>query len=228
MKQATRDVISAMQGDNIPTLNNLQVGVFTFDVGLNRVYPEPGCGNTPACEANNDWTTAINDVGYPPSAPYGPDTGIQPSTAGNGNGNSDFHDTMTTLSTTLTASGDGTSATSPRKVLFLISDGYNDNTVGGGRTQGPVNAADCNLFKQMGYTIYVVYTPYYPVMNGYYIGTVKPKVEPTTNGPLAQALQACSSDPTNDYVSASDQNALSAALQKFLKSALTKPARFSM
>jgi Flp pilus assembly protein TadG len=226
VKAATNAVIAAMGQDNIPEINNLQVGVFAFDTGLHQVYPDGTCSIN--CEAGNNWALAESDVGAPPSVKNGPDTGIQPSVAGNGNGNSDFHDTMTALSQTLTPSGDGTKATTPRKVLFLISDGYVDNTVGGARTQGPINVADCNIFKAMGFTIYVVYTPYTPVMNGYYVSTVKPNITPYQTGPLAQALQTCASDPTNDYVAASDLSGLNTALQKFLKAALTEPARFTM
>jgi hypothetical protein len=136
---------------------------------------------------------------------------------------------MTSLATnSLTASGDGTSAASPRKVLFLVTDGLVDYTGSGGRTIGGVKPADCALFKNMGYTVYVVYTPYYPVMNGYYYSNVKQYAEPTGTGALAADLQACASDPVNDYVSASDQAGLNNALQKFLKAALTQPARFTM
>jgi Flp pilus assembly protein TadG len=228
VKAATNQVISAMRADNIASLNNLQVGIFTFADALLRVYPLPICGTIAACQAGNDWTTAISLVGAPPSFANGPDTGIQPYGGGNG-GNSDFDDTMTSLATNyLTASGDGTSAATPRKVLFLVTDGLVDYTNASGRTIGGVKAADCALFKSMGYTVYVVYTPYYPVMNGFYLSNVKQYAEPTGNGVLAADLQACASDPVNDYVSATDQTGLNNALQKFLKAAMTQPARFTM
>jgi hypothetical protein len=228
VKAATNQVIAAMQADTIPGINNLQVGIFTFADALLRVYPVPNCGTLPACEAGNDWNTAIGLVGAPPNTAHGPDTGIQPYGGGNG-GNSDFDDTMASLATIyLTPSGDGTTPSTPRKVLFLVTDGLVDYTGAGGRTIGGVKAADCALFKNMGYTVYVVYTPYYPVMNGFYVGNVKPYAEPMSTGTLATDLQACASDPVNDYVSATDQTGLNNALQKFLKSALTQPARFTL
>jgi Flp pilus assembly protein TadG len=227
VKAATNQVISTMLADNIASLNNLQVGVFTFADALLRVYPVPACGTASSCQAGNDWLTAIGLVGAPPILPNGPDTGIQPYGGANG-GNSDFDDTMTSLATHyLTASGDGSSPASPRKVLFLVTDGLVDYTGTGGRTIGGIKAADCQIFKNMGYTIYVVYTPYYPVMNGFYQSNVKGYAEPTGAGVLAADLQACASDPVNDYVSATDQTGLNNALQKFLKAALTQPARFT-
>ncbi len=228
VKAATNQVIAAMQADNIASLNNLQVGIFTFADTLLRVYPEPSCGTLATCQSGNDWTTAISLVGAPPSWANGPDTGIQPYGGANG-GNSDFHDTMTSLATDyLTPSGDGTNASSPRKVLFLVTDGLVDYTGSGGRTIGGVKASDCALFKSMGYAVYVVYTPYYPVMNGYYIGNVKSFAEPMSTGTLAADLQACASDPVNGYIAATDQTGINAALQKFLKAALTQPARFTL
>jgi len=228
VKAATNQIISTMQSDNVAALNNLQVGIFTFANALLRAYPLPSCGTTTACESGNDWATAISLVGAPPTAANGPDTGIQPYGGANG-GNSDFHDTMVSLSGSyLTASGDGTTAATPRKVLFIVTDGLVDYTnLVGVRTEGGVSAADCALFKSLGYTVYVVYTPYYPVMNGYYYSNIKTYAEPTATGTLATDLQACASDPVNDYVSATDQTGLNNALQKFLKSALTQPARFT-
>jgi Flp pilus assembly protein TadG len=229
VKAATNQIISTMQADNIAALNNLNVGIFTFANSLLRVYPVPACGTTTACESGNDWATAIGLVGAPPTAAKGADTGIQPYGGANG-GNSDFHDTMVSLSGTyLTASGDGTTASKPRKVLFIVTDGLVDYTdASGNRTEGGVSAADCALFKSKGYTVYVVYTPYYPVMNGYYYSNIKSLAEPTATGTLASDLEACASDPVNDYVSATDQTGLNNALQKFLKSALTQPARFTL
>jgi Flp pilus assembly protein TadG len=227
VKAATSQVVNAMQTDNIPGIDNLRVGIFTFADVLARVYPDATCGSGIACEASNNWTSAVSDIGSPPTFANGPDTGIQPYSGGN-EGNSDFHDTMTQLSTAyLSKSGDGTSATTPRKVLFLITDGLVDYSPGGNRTYGGVNSADCTLFKNLGYTVYVVFTPYYPVMNGFYIGNIKQYAEPTATSTIAQAMQACSSDPTADYVSASDGPGLNNALQKFLRAALRSPVKFT-
>ena len=227
VKAATSHVVNAMQTDNIPGIDNLRIGIFTFTDVLTRVYPDSTCGSGIACEASNNWGAAIAGIGAPPTFPNGPDTGIQPYSGGNG-ANSDFHDTMTQLSTAyLTKSGDGTTATTPRKVLFLITDGLVDYNGPKGRTYGGVDPADCTLFKSLGYTVYVVFTPYYPVMNGFYIGNIKPYAEPLATSKIAQAMQACSSDPTADYVSASDGPGLNNALQKFLRAALRSPVKFT-
>ena len=231
VKNATHDVVSTMQSDNIATLNNLQVGLFTFDNSLHRVYPTAACGSGPSCEAGDDWATALSLIGAPPTGKNQPDTGIQASNDGNGPGDTDFHDTMVSLSNLMTASGDGTKSTTPRKVLFIVSDGVSDYTPSAGVAAGkrgyaPVSTADCNLFKSLGFTVYVVFTPYYPVMNGFYISNIKPFAEPLVGSTLYNDMQACASSPS-DFISASSQQQLTDALNGFLKAALSTPARFT-
>jgi hypothetical protein len=132
-----------------------------------------------------------------------------------------FADAMDTLASELTAAGDGSSATTPKKVLFLVTDGFEDD--------GPRQAMQssvCQQFKNKGYTIYVVYTPYYPLMHTAYLGSWIPIVE--GNGPtsITQNLKACASAPA-DYISASDGPSLNAALLNFLQQALALPAHLT-
>ncbi len=228
VKQAVNQVVRAMKQDNIPRISNLAVGIFAFASALTPVYPQSGCVvGTLACAAGNDWTTAQEAVGGPPTTANGPDTGIQPWLGTNG-GNSDFHKSMATLLTYMTAAGPGTHADAPRKVLFLVTDGVSDVGAQGdpNRAYGGVNQADCNNFKALGFTIYVVYTPYFPVMNNFYIYNIKPLVEPTGSSTVSDDLQACASAPS-DYLAATDGQQLDNALQFFLRSAINAPARFT-
>jgi Flp pilus assembly protein TadG len=226
VKAAVNQVLAAMQTDNISAINNLNVGIFTFEDALTQVYPTPGCQpGTLACAAGHDWATAESAVGAPPTVANGPDTGIQPHGGADSGGDTDFHDSMATLLTYMTPAGSGTTATSPRKVLFIVTDGLVD-TGDATRTFGGVSVDDCDQFKNLGFTIYVVYTPYYPVMNYFYLDDIKPYVEPAATSTVATSLQACASSP-GDYLSASDGTTLDAALQQFLRSAIKAPARFT-
>ena len=232
VKQATDNVIAAMQADNIATINNLQVGIYSFQDTTTRAYPDAACGSGQGCEAGNSWTTALSDVGGPASFPNGADTGIQPSltTAGASDGNTNFDQDMTQLQGMVTPSGDGTTSQSPRKVLFLVTDGMCDGLCSGSKSRAylPINPADCATFKNppYNYTVYVVYTPYYPLMNAFYIDNLKQYAEPATGSPVYNAMQACASTP-EDFISAADATTLNNALQKFLKQALNSPARFT-
>ena len=153
VKTAVNLVINEMQAK---ASGNLSIGIFTFDTAPNRVYPVSG-------EAGSDWVTALAAVGTPPVFPAVLDTGIQPSVAqrtGNNN-NSYFAKAMSTLATQyVTTSGNGNTAATPRKSLFIVTDGFQDDTA-----RQAMQYSVCKQFKDMGYAVYVIYTPYYPVMH---------------------------------------------------------------
>jgi hypothetical protein len=126
-----------------------------------------------------------------------------------------------------TPAGNGTVATSPRKVLIIITDGFMDDpniAYPNDRSAFPPSA--CDGFKNLGYTVYVVYTPYYPVMHYSYL-LMDWSVLVTGTGPtsISYNLQKCASS-SSDYIAATSQDQLNAALAQFLKSALNQPARF--
>ncbi|HTZ69674.1 MAG TPA: TadE/TadG family type IV pilus assembly protein [Acetobacteraceae bacterium] len=245
VKLAVDQVISTMRWDDMPNVHNLNVGVFHFDTTVHADYPALGaCGgsaNHLPCEAGDDWADALLDVGTPPSTKDTADNGIQPYGGGNVP-STDFNTTVSTLLSTsfanyLTPSGDGSSATKPAKVLFLVTDGLGDFIPPGGtRVNQPFDTTLCDTLKKpvkdggYGYTIYVVYTPYYPLMNAFYLNNTLPIAEGTGPGTIYGNLQACASDPVNDFIAAnpSDRNSIANALEKFLIAALSTPARFTM
>ncbi len=233
VKNAVNGVIAAMQTQAITSVNNLNVGIFTFDTAVRAVYPPASsCGATGSvsCQAGHDWTTATSLVGAPPTSANTLDTGIQPYTGGNG-GDTDLPNVLTSLAGTyLTAAGNGTSAASPVKVLFIVTDGFADYVdSSGSRVYAAINPTQCQAFKTMGYTVYVVYTPFYPLMNGFYLSTNYSIVEGSGSGSLAYNLQQCASDPVNDYIQAdpASTSSISVALQTFLQRASTSAARFT-
>jgi hypothetical protein len=215
VKSAVNTLISSLAQYNIPSINNLSVGVWDFGLQLIRDYP---IGD----EAGSNWADATAAVGAQPTTPNGPDTGIQPAIFDASHQNTDFNDAMVSLSQQVTAAGKGTSPQSPRKILFIVTDGLEDYS----GYRGPVDANQCTLFKDMGYTVYVVYTPYYSIPSYWYFTQAAPSVEPIGNSAVTNALQACASSPT-DYIAATDQASLTAALLTFLRSALVAPARFT-
>jgi hypothetical protein len=237
LKVATNQVLTAMQADNLGDVNNLSVGIYTFNAGLLPIYPGLNC--TPkafGCEAGSDFTTAIADVGAPPTPKSGiyTDTGIQPAVSAMANANNDdtaVQESMSYLAANyVTAAGDGSSATKPRKVLFLITDGVEDDPYTGVRDAMP--SSMCQTFKNMGYTVYVAYTTYYPVMHQFYLANMISWAEGTGSGSIAANLQACSSatDANNlstYYIEAENTAQLTAALNSFLTTALQASVRYT-
>jgi hypothetical protein len=221
VKAAVNTVISTLGNENNGSLNNLSVGIWHFDQNLYEDYPGNGA------EAGNDWTAATNAVGAAPTSASNPaDTGIQAAVANPQHQNTNFNGAATQLSTKISAGGKGTSPAAPRKVLFIVTDGLEDEQGSAYTSIGALSTTPCETFKSMGYTIYVVYTPYNAMPSSYFFYSA-PAVQPINNSPVTAALQACSSDPVNDYIAASDQSALTAALLTFLKSALAAPAMFT-
>jgi Flp pilus assembly protein TadG len=215
VKNAVNLVINEMQAKDS---GNLGIGIFTFDTTLKRVYPATG-------EAGGDWSGALAAVGTPPVFPSVLDTGIQPSVAlrtGNNN-NSYFANAMGTLATRyVTASGNGATAATPRKSLFIVTDGFEDDTA---RQAMPYSV--CQQFKNMGYAVYVIYTPYYPVMHiAYFTSNWAPIVEGSGPTSISYNLQACATGPA-DYLSAADGPSLDAAMLNFLAKAMTAPTHLT-
>jgi hypothetical protein len=238
VKQATIDVLNTMQADNLSALNNLSVGIYAFNSTVTEVYPNPttcGAKGSPACEAGRDFAEAQTLVGAPPPAGSVTDTGLMPSLAKRLGDNDDtaFPEDMNTLyNTYVTPAGAGATATAPRKVLFLVTDGFEDDpNIAGPGARAAFESSYCNQFKSAGYRIYVVYTPYYPVEHyAYFANDWARYVEQTGPQSISYQLQACSSQGIDDqtyYISAADGPSLTAALEKFLKQALDAPARFT-
>jgi Flp pilus assembly protein TadG len=234
LKAAASLAVTAMQSDNIAALNNLSVGIYTFDTAIHPIYPGPSCTpQAPGCEAGSQWSTALSAIGAAPKPGSGiyTDTGIQPTvaTVGGNNDNTEIEEAMAGLpSTYVTAAGNGATSTSPKKVLILLTDGFEDDPTGPGynglRQAMPSSA--CTPFKTLGYTVYVIYMPYYPLMHTWYLANAVPIAEGTGPDSIVANLQACATNP-EDYIAATDQNSLNNALLTFLTEALYTPATFT-
>jgi hypothetical protein len=91
--------------------------------------------------------------------------------------------------------GNGTNATgdTPQEVLFIVTDGVEDEINGGIRLIQQINGGTatnyCNTIKGRGIKIAVLYTEYLPVpANSFYVSNVEP-----FQSQIGPALQACAS-----------------------------------
>jgi hypothetical protein len=233
LKKATNLALSDMAYYNVNSINNLSTAVYTFNTTLTPLYPTGCTLQTVGCESGTNFSAAEAAVGLPPTAGSGvyTDTGFQPPVAAVSGDNDDtaVEEAMSSLATNyVTAAGDGTQPTSPKKVLILITDGFEDDPNGGGLNglRQAMPASMCQPFKNLGFTVYVVYTPYYPLMHEDYLANFIPIVEGTGSNSITYNLQACASS-SSDYVSAANQTQLNNALVGFLQNALTAPARYT-
>ena len=159
MKAAARQMLKILASRQTRE-RTLRAGVYTFGNYATRVYP----GHQ---EAGADFNAALSAVGARPSGPLDGETGIQPivgrlSDDPRGNGNTDFDTAMATLARDyLTASpGDGKTAAAPRKILVLITDGFDDASTPTRFSRAAFNPESCDGFKRRGYEVIVLDVPY--------------------------------------------------------------------
>ena len=208
VQQAAANVISTLQGKQ-EAPKQFSVGVYQFNSSLQQLYPSSG-------EAGTDLATALTLVQNVRNTP--------PLTVNDGNSN--FPAAAQALAQKVTAAGDGTTPAKPIKNLFIVTDGMENN----GSTRGPMTSATneqlCSLFWNNGFNVYVLYTPYLPLPNPFYLDNVKQYAEPLASSPNVAALKACARKPAH-FFQASDPDAINTAMQNMLATALLSPGRIA-
>jgi hypothetical protein len=123
----------------------------------------------------------------------------------------DLLSNLTSLNTVVGTGGTGMNASSPQKVLFLVSDGVEDAfrplaclkitvTAQPGRCQQPIDSSICTQIKANGVRIAVLYTTYQPVTaNSWYVSWIAP-----FSAEINPAMKACATDGLFFEVSPSD------------------------
>jgi Flp pilus assembly protein TadG len=119
-------------------------------------------------------------------------------TSSNNNNDTDtnFESAMSQINTYMPAPGTGASNSTPQEVLFLVSDGVDDEIsascsqpLDGTRCQQPFNTAWCTTVKNRGIRIAVLYTVYLPLpTNPWYNQWVSP-----FQSQIGTNLQSCAS-----------------------------------
>nr|WP_321983204.1 pilus assembly protein TadG-related protein [uncultured Lichenicoccus sp.] len=210
------DVVQQAAAQVVTTLRTRQqapgqflVGIYQFNSTMQPLYPAAGTG-----EAGSDLAAALTTVQNVPAnlAPNG--------------GNTNFPLAADTLNADVVAAGDGSTAALARKNLFIVTDGMQDTP--GSRVMGPMTSAGneqlCTQFWNKGFNVFVLYTPYLPLPNPFYLSNDRQYVEPRQSSPVLAALQACARYPSN-FFQASDPKAILSAMQTMLSQALNTAAR---
>jgi Flp pilus assembly protein TadG len=149
------------------------------------------------------------------------------------NNNSDtdtaFEAAMNAVGNIMPDPGRGTSGSSPQEVLFLVTDGVDDEVnaascskplSGGSRCQQPFDTSVCTTLKNRGIRIAVLYTEYLPLpTNVWYNSWIKPFQDD-----IAPNMQSCASSGLYFKVTTDDD--IAAAMQKLFQQAVAS-ARLS-
>jgi Flp pilus assembly protein TadG len=223
VQSASAQVIQTMQSLE-QTPNQFSVGVYEFNNTTTQVHPAPG---GTFVEADTNLAKAQTDV----QGIQTPITSDQP--------NTHFEAAAAYLAQNLQPAGNGATPATARKNLFIVTDGMDDwNSAVSGRLLGkmtdPTAETNCAPIKALGFTVYVLYTPYTPLANSWYLnsgnGVIQTVEPPTPDPPVVTALKACASTSGTGsplYYEASSASDINAAMQAMLASALNSPARIS-
>jgi hypothetical protein len=154
-----------------------------------------------------------------------------------------FDNVLPAINSIIAAPGDGSSPSSPQKILFFVSDGVADAagitcsqpTSAGQdpqtkqnytRCQEPLNVASCTAMKDRGIKIAVLYTTYLALpTNGWYMSWIDPfnkgPYGPSVNSQIAANMQSCASPGYYFEVSPTDgiSQAMAALFQKVVAAA---------
>jgi Flp pilus assembly protein TadG len=186
------------------TSSQYQAAIYTFNgSGLNTIQAltsnlttaQSAAGNINVMEVySNNWLTSKNQ---------------------NNDTDTNFETSMSAINTVMPNPGLGTPTSTPQEVLFIVTDGVDDEVStscsqkldGSNRCQQPFNTAWCTTIKNRGIQIAVLYTEYLPLpTNSWYnswIATFQNKIGPnlescastgmfftvTTDGDITSAMQ---------------------------------------
>jgi hypothetical protein len=192
---ATEEVIQAMiQSEQAP--QQFSVGVFQFNSNVAPIVQGTTGTDPLPYEATTNLGAALTDV-YNVDYNHKSTETVLPATVKTANNNTDFYSSVSNLisgknftsgvtgsltadATTSNAVG-ATAQQNPAKNFFIVTDGMDDASYQGGAIIGPmtgVNAEQttgssyypglCQQLKTIGFTVYVLYVPYWSLSNAFY------------------------------------------------------------
>jgi len=182
LRTATQDLMTTAQSTETANSAVYRVAINTFDLNFN---------NSPPIQAlTSNLSTAQTSAGNIQQLEMYDNNHLN---SGDSNQDADTNLTnaFTQVNTLMPNPGGGTTASgdTPQEVLLLVSDGVEDELVGGTRTYTTVNNATCSAIKNRGIRIAVLYTVYLPLpTNGWYNSHVSP-----FQSTIASAMQSCAS-----------------------------------
>ncbi|HEX7799273.1 MAG TPA: TadE/TadG family type IV pilus assembly protein [Asticcacaulis sp.] len=188
VREATQNLMTTAK--NTQTLNGqYRMAIYDFGVAADKIsQTAPPAYQVSALTSN--LTQSASDAGTI-------DLMTIPAQNYNSDRQSNFSSVLASMNTAIPTPGNGTSATNPQKVLFMVSDGLNDGydcAYGSCRRITPLDISQCTAMKARGVRIAVLYTTYLLLdkgQNSFFDGNVRKYVTPTDQ--IATNMQACAS-----------------------------------
>jgi Flp pilus assembly protein TadG len=206
-QQLIQTAMDTAASDHIP--NQFGVGLYPF-VRWMQSY-QPLSTNLTAVQTAAAGLTALIDNGNGSSAL--------------GSGGTHFENALTSINSTVTKIGDGSSATSPKPFVFLVTDGAQNNQIqqsngswSGSNNATTLNTANCTTIKNKNITLAVLYIPYVPIPNPTTIWNDEDHAANNNIPFIEPALKTCASP--NFYFKASTPDDITAAMQAMFNMAV--------
>jgi Flp pilus assembly protein TadG len=205
--QSLMSSASSMEGSNS---QQYQMAIYTFsNAGLNTIQAlTSNLANAQAAAANinvlevydNNWLTKTNN---------------------NSDTDTNFETAMSQINGIMPLPGTGTPNSTPQEVLFIVSDGVDDEvssscsqSLDGNRCQQPFSTTWCTTVKNRGIQIAVIYTDYLPLpTNTWYNNWIAP-----FQNQISSNMQSCASPGM--FFSVTTDGDISAAMQTLFQQAV--------
>ncbi len=204
--QSLMSSASSMEGSN----QQYQMAIYTFNSsGLSPIQLlTSNLTNAQAAAANinveevysNNWLTKTNQ---------------------NNDTDTNFETAMSAINTLMPLPGTGTPASTPQEVLFIVTDGVDDEvssscsqSLDGNRCQQPFSTTWCTTIKNRGIQIAVLYTDYLPLpTNSWYNSWIAP-----FQSQIAPNMESCASPGM--FFSVTTDGDITAAMQTLFQQAV--------
>ncbi|MGO4135540.1 TadE/TadG family type IV pilus assembly protein [Rhizobium brockwellii] len=183
VRQATKELTQTAKTTRVSD-NQFRMAVYTFGTKAEDAKLTTISDLIPDLDKVRSYTDAV-DLMTIPKQGY------------NNDQQTSFDNALTQMKTIITTPGDGSTATTPQKILFFVSDGVGDSEkpkgctkkLTGNRCQEPIDTSFCQPLKDKGIRIAVLYTTYLPLpKNSWYNTWIKP-----FQGEIPTKMQACAS-----------------------------------
>ncbi len=159
LRQATQNLMTTAQTTQSSNNATYRAAIYTFNYGFNTITGLTSNLSTAQSQAGNI------DVYVVPYQNWNSDT------------MTNYTNAMTQINSIMPTPGGGTknAGDKPQEVLFLVTDGVEDEMVNGSRVQSLMNNSYCTTIKNRGIRIAVLYTTYLPLpTNSWYNTYIAP------------------------------------------------------
>jgi hypothetical protein len=179
LRQAAQDLMVTAQTTETTNSATYRMAIYTFDAAFNTIQSltsNLATAQTSAGNINlltvyaNNWLTANNN---------------------NSDTDTNYDNAMTRANSAMPNPGSGTNTAgdTPQEVLFFVTDGVEDEKVGGNRQQSLMDPTWCTTIKNRGIRIAVLYTAYLPLPTNAWYNTWISPFQPN----IASTMQGCAS-----------------------------------